>query len=141
MEDLTTLWTLDEVLDHPKLSDEFKIKFFEELFGEEITEETIEHVFRKWRADNIQSSNVRKIMYNDETKEMFIQFQDKSIYTYFEVPFQLFLDVSGGKATCITSGENKYGSWFVGKTPSVGAAVHRYLVKKNVKYKKGGSLR
>lgn len=141
MEDLTTLWTLDEVLDHPKLSDEFKIKFFEELFGEEITEETIEHVFRKWRADNIRSSNVRKIMYNDETKEMFIQFQDKSIYTYFEVPFQLFLDVSGGKATCITSGENKYGSWFVGKTPSVGAAVHRYLVKKNVKYKKGGSLR
>ena len=80
-------------------------------------------------------------MYNDETKEMFIQFQDKSIYTYFEVPFQLFLDVSGGKATCITSGENKYGSWYVGKTPSVGAAVHRYLVKKNVKYKKGGSLR
>lgn len=141
MEDLTTLWDIDEVLDHPMLSDEFKMKFFEELFGEEITEETIEHAFRKWRADNIRSSNVRKIMYNDETKEMFIQFQDKSIYTYFEVPFQLFLDVSGGKATCLTSGENKYGSWFVGKTPSVGAAVHRYLVKKNVRYKKGGTLR
>jgi hypothetical protein len=72
---------------------------------------------------------------------MFIQFQDKSIYTYFEVPFQLFLDVSGGKATCITSGENKYGSWFVGKTPSVGAAVHKMLVKRGVKYKKGGTLR
>ena len=141
MEDLTILWDIDEVLDHPMLSDEFKMKFFEELFGEEITEETIEHAFRKWRADNIRSANVRKIMYNDETKEMFIQFQDKSIYTYFEVPFQLFLDVSGGKATCITSGENKYGAWFVGKTPSVGAAVHRYLVKKNVRYKKGGTLR
>jgi hypothetical protein len=72
---------------------------------------------------------------------MFIQFQDKSIYTYFNVPFQLFLDVSGGKATCITSGENKYGSWFVGKTPSAGAAVHRYLIKRGVAYKKGGSLR
>ena len=134
-------WDIDEVLDHPKLSDEFKIKFFEELFGEELTDESVEQHFRKWRADNIRSANVKKIMYNDETKEMFIQFQDKSIYTYFEVPFQLFLDVSGGKATCITSGENKYGSWFVGKTPSVGAAVHRYLVKKNVRYKKGGTLR
>jgi len=97
--------------------------------------------FKKWRADNIQSSNVKKIMYNDETKEMFIQFQDKSIYTYFGVDFNLFLDVSGGKATCITSGENKYGKWFVGKTPSVGAAVHKFLIKKGIKYQKGGSLR
>jgi hypothetical protein len=139
--DLTTVWDIDEVLDHPRLSEEFKIKFFEELFGGEITEETVEHAFKKWRADNIQSSNVKKIMYNDESKEMFIQFQDKSIYTYYDVSMNLFLDVSGGKATCISSGENQYGSWFVGKTPSVGAAVHRFLVKKGVRYKKGGSLR
>ena len=134
-------WDIDEVLDHPKLSDEFKIKFFEELFGEEITEETIEYAFKKWRADNIQSSNVKKIMYNDESNEMFIQFQDKSIYTYFGVTMNLFLEVSGGQATCITSGENKYGSWYVGKNPSVGAAVHKFLVKSGIKYKKGGSLR
>lgn len=139
--DLTTKYTIDEILDHPKLSDEFKLKFFEELFGEELTEETIEHTFKKWRGENIKSSNVKNIMYNDETSEMFIQFQDKSIYTYFNVPFQMFLDVSGGKATCITSGENKYGSWYVGKTPSVGAAVHEYLIKGGVSYKKGGSLR
>jgi len=139
--DLRELWDIDEVLDHPRLSDEFKIKFFEELFGEELTEDTIEHAFKKWRADNIQSSNVRKIMYNDETKEMFIQFQDKSIYTYYDVSMNLFLDVSGGKAKCITTGENQYGAWFVGKTPSVGAAVHRFLVKAGIKYKKGGSLK
>lgn len=138
--DLTTKYTIDEVLDHPKLSDEFKLKFFEELFGEELTEESIEHTFKKWRGDNIKSSNVKKIMYNDETSEMFIQFQDKSIYTYFNVPFQMFLDVSGGKATCITSGENKYGRWWVGKSPSVGAAVHEYLIKGGVAYQRGGSL-
>jgi hypothetical protein len=139
--DMTNDYTIDEVLDHPKLSDEFKIKFFEELFGSELTEETIEYAFKKWRADNIQSSNVKKIMYNDETKEMFIQFNDRSIYTYFGVSMNLFLDVSGGKATCITSGENKYGAWYVGKTPSVGAAVHKFLVKSGIKYKKGGTLR
>lgn len=139
--DLTNFYSVDEVLSHPKLSDDFKLKFFEELFGEELTEDSVEYIFKKWRGDNIKSSNVKKIMYNDETKEMFIQFQDKSIYTYFNVPFQMFLDVSGGKATCITSGENKYGKWFVGKNPSVGAAVHEYLIKGGVSYKKGGFLK
>lgn len=135
------LWEIDEVLSNPRLSENYKIKFFEELLGVELTDENVEHEFKKWRADNIRSSNVKKIMYNDETRDMFIQFQDKSIYTYFNVPFQLFLDVSGGRATCITSGENQYGTWYVGKTPSVGAAVHRFLIKKGVKYRKGGSLR
>jgi hypothetical protein len=53
----------------------------------------------------------------------------------------LFLEVSGGQATCITSGENKYGSWFVGKNPSVGSAVHKFLFKSGIRYKKGGTLR
>jgi ABC-type uncharacterized transport system substrate-binding protein len=135
------LWEIDEVLSNPRLSENYKVKFFEELLGVELTDDNVEHIFKKWRSDNIRSSNVKSILYNDETNEMFIKFQDKSIYTYFNVPFQLFLDVSGGKATCITSGENKYGSWFVGKTPSAGAAVHRYLIKRGVAYKKGGSLR
>jgi len=139
--DLTNDWNIDEVLGHPRLSDEFKIKFFEELFGEELTEENVEYAFKVWRGSSIPSSNVRRIVYNDESKEMVIQFQDKSIYTYFEVPFQIFLDVSGGKATCITTGENKFGRWFVGKNPSVGAAVWKYLRDSNIKYKKGGTLR
>jgi hypothetical protein len=135
------LWEIDELLSNPRLSDNYKVKFFEELLGVELTDDNVEYEFKKWRADNIRSSNVKKIMYNDETKEMFIQFQDKSIYTYFGVSFQLFLDVSGGRATCITSGENKYGVWYVGKTPSVGAAVHTFLIRRGVKYRKGGTLR
>ena len=135
------LFEIIEVLENPRLSENYKIEFFSRLLGVELTEENVEHEFKKWRADNIRSSNVKKIMYNDENKEMYIQFQDKSIYTYFNVPFQLFLDVSGGRATCITSGENQYGAWWVGKTPSVGAAVHKFLIKRGVKYKRGGSLR
>ena len=139
--DLTTLWDIDEVITHPKLSNEFKVKFFEELFGEELTEDNVEYAFKVWRGSSIPSANVRRIVYNDETKEMVIQFQDKSIYTYFEVPFQIFLNVSGGDATCITTGENEFGKWFVGKNPSVGAAVWRYLRDSNIRYKKGGTLR
>lgn len=134
-------WDIDEVLDHPKLSDDFKLEFFQSVIDKELDLENVEYEFKKWRGENIRSSNVKKIMYNDETNEMFIQFQDKSIYTYFNVNFELFLNVSGGNATCITSGENKYGSWFVGKTPSVGASVHKYLINQGVSYKKGGTLR
>jgi len=134
-------YTIDEVLSHPKLSDEFKIKFFEELFGSELDEESVEHAFKVWRGSSIPSANVRRIVYNDESKEMVIQFQDKSIYTYFEVPFQTFLNVSGGEATCVTEGENEFGSWFVGKNPSVGSAVWKYLRDSNIKYKRGGTLK
>jgi hypothetical protein len=134
-------WDIDEVLYHPKLSDEFKINFFNELFGEELTDENVEHAFKVWRGSSIPSANVKKIVYNDETKEMVIQFQDKSIYTYFNVDFQTFLDVSGGKAVCTTSGESKYGSWYVGKSPSVGSAVWKYLIRKKIKYKRGGTLK
>lgn len=135
------LFEIIEVLENPRLSENYKVEFFSRLLGVELTEENVEHEFKKWRADNIRSSNVKKIMYNDENNEMYIQFQDKSIYTYFNVPFALFLDVSGGRATCITSGENQYGAWWVGKTPSVGAAVHKFLIRRGVKYKRGGSLR
>ena len=138
---MTNDWSIDEVISHPKLSTDFKLKFFEELFGEELTDENVEYAFKKWRANNLRSSNVKSIMYNDESKEMVIKFQEGDIYTYFEVPFQIFLDVSGGNATCVTSGENRYGSWFVGKNPSNGAAVWKYLRDSNIKYKKGGSLK
>ena len=140
---MAKVWNIDEVLNHPKLSDDFKLKFFEELFETEVTEDNVELLyeeFKKWRANNIKSSNVKKILYNDETQEMFIQFQDKSIYTYFDVSFNLFLDVSNGNAVCITNGESKWGNWYVGKTPSVGAAVHKWLINQGVRYKRGGSL-
>jgi len=97
--------------------------------------------FKKWRNTPV-SSNVKKIMYNDESKDLVIQFwRHNEIYTYFNVDFQTFLDISGGNAVCLTSGKSKWGSWYEGKSPSVGAAVHKFLVNKGVSYVKGGTLR
>jgi hypothetical protein len=140
-------YTIEEVLYHERLSDDYKFNYVLEYFN--IPSETlsddevynlVEFEFKKWRANNLNSSNVRRVMYNDESREMFIQFQDKSIYTYLNVSFDLFMKIANGDATCITTGENKYGSWFVGKTPSNGSAVHKWLIKAGVSYKKGGSL-
>lgn len=99
-----------------------------------------EQKFKIWRK-TADSSNVDKMKYEDETGELVIKFNDGSIYTYFDVDFQDFLSVMNGNGVCITKGENEYGEWWVGKTPSVGAAVWQYLIDAGVRYQRGGTLR
>ena len=108
------------------------------MFSREVIDRLLR--LRKWRTTPT-SSNVRKMMYQDETEILTIQFNDKSIYTYFNVKFDDFWSISDGNTICKTEGRDKYGSWFVGKTPSVGAAVHKYLIDRGVSYQKGGTLR
>jgi hypothetical protein len=96
--------------------------------------------FKKWRSKP-NSSNVKNIMYNDETNELVLQFRNGDNYTYFNVPFNLFEDVVNGNGVCRTEGSNRWGSWSVGKTPSVGAAVYRRLVESGIMYIRGGNLR
>jgi len=106
-----------------------------------INEGPIKYVeLKKWR-NNANSSNVNKIMYNDEIKELVIKFNSGDIYTYSNIEFDSFRDIVEGNAVCVTSGDSKWGSWDVGKTPSVGAAVFKYLVERGATYRKGGTLR
>lgn len=90
------------------------------------------YVFRLF-AD---SANVDAIQYDTEKEELDIRFNDGDTYRYFSVDYDTFEDVWKGRASCITSGENVWGSWFEGKRPSVGAALHKFLVKRNVRYQK-----
>ena len=92
---------------------------------------------KKWRND-ATSSNVDRIMYNDESRELVIKFNGGSVYTYYDVDFDIFISLIEPAALAKTNGENRYGRWWVGK-PSVGAGVHRYLSR--YKYSRGGSLR
>ncbi len=94
---------------------------------------------KKWR-NTANSSNVDKVMFNDESNELVIKFNDGSIYTYFNVSFDVFTNLIEPLALAKTDGENEYGSWYVGK-PSVGSGVHQYLIDRGVSYKKGGSLK
>lgn len=93
---------------------------------------------KKWRSSP-DSSNVKKILYQDETKEMVIQFNSGDIYTYYDVDFALFQEIFNGAGICRTEGSNRWGSWFIGKTPSVGAAVNQLL--DGTRYSRGGSLK
>jgi hypothetical protein len=128
-------YEIEELLTHPKLSDDYKFNKIEEL----IYEFKITYGNTRTRNNSIKSSNVWKFKYNDKTGELVVQFQDGSVYTYSNVSlndFESFASGSGG--VCKTSGENKWGAWEVGKTPSVGASVFDVLEKYS--YRRGGRI-
>ena len=86
------------------------------------------------------SSNVDRLKYFEDTKKLVIKFNDGSYYTYSGIEPDEFNAIVEGDATCRTSGSNEFGEWEVGKTPSVGAAVWKYLIDKNNVGTAGGSF-
>jgi hypothetical protein len=89
----------------------------------------------------VNSSNVDRMMWNSDTKLLTISFHDGSVYDYENVERELFLDVAEGNSTCVTNGSNEFGSWTIGKNPSVGAAVHEYLSDRGKKTTKANPFR
>ena len=89
----------------------------------------------------VDSSNVDRLMYNSDNNQMVIQFMDGSFYTYFDISQKTFDSIIDGNAVCKTDDSQTPPRWWEGKTPSVGAAVHKYLINKGVKYEQGGSFR
>jgi hypothetical protein len=91
----------------------------------------------KITIDNVRSTNVDKIKYDTVSQELIIKFDDGSVYTYSNVPEKIYENVLDGMAGTKTAGE--WGP--IGKFPSVGAAVHQYLIEGGFIYKKGGSMK
>lgn len=84
----------------------------------------------------VASSNVASYRYNTNNNTLVLTFHDGSRYKYFAIDREEFENIILGDATCITEGENEFGRWYEGKSPSVGAAVWEYLIDKNVRYEK-----
>ena len=108
----------------------------------EAKEDEVEEVgqpteLKKWRH-TANSSNVDKVMYNDEDMRLVVKFNDGAHYTYYDVSFDDFLSLIAPDALARTEGKNKWGSWYPGK-PSIGAGVHQILEKYS--YTRGGSLK
>lgn len=87
-------------------------------------------------VSSVRSSNVSRIKWDSETKELTIRFRGGDTYTYFNVPESVYNNVEDGNAGTKTSG-----SWGdKGKFPSVGAAVHQWLIDAGFRYRKGGTI-
>jgi hypothetical protein len=86
------------------------------------------------------SSNVDRLKYFEEKRELVIKFNDGSYYTYSDIDADEFNAIVEGDAVCRTSGSNEFGEWEIGKTPSVGAAVWKFLIDKGNLGTEGGSF-
>lgn len=87
-------------------------------------------------VDGVQSTNVKRVKWDSVTKEMVIQFQNDRYYTYYDISEKIYTNVLDGLA-----GTKTAGPWGpVGKYPSVGAAVHQWLIQRRVRYKRGGRI-
>jgi hypothetical protein len=84
---------------------------------------------------SVSSTNVKRVKWNSITKDLTVQFND-STYTYYNIPEAIYNNVVDGN-----SGTKTAGPWGeIGKYPSVGAAIHQWLIDGGYKYKKGGMI-
>lgn len=89
----------------------------------------------------VDSSNVDRVMWDSDTEELVVRFNSGGTYTYFGISEDIFNDIIDGVDVPKTSGENEYGAWKKGVSPSVGATVYRKLIEKNIPFVKGGNFR
>ena len=82
---------------------------------------------------SMPSSNVNSFSYDPKTEQLYVKFQgdypmqNGSIYKYGGIPNYVADAFINGSASARTDGENDWGQWWVGKNPSVGAALNQYI--------------
>ena len=85
---------------------------------------------------SLQSSNVYGFRFNPRSKKLQVRFQGGSLYEYDNVPDQIFSLFSSGNAQAKTDGRNRYGKWWRGKKPSLGASLNQYIKQGGYNYRK-----
>jgi hypothetical protein len=88
----------------------------------------------------IPSSNVAGMDYNDKTGDLKVQFLGKHpnrngpIYEYPQTPKVIAELLQSGAIPARTDGQNKWGKWWKGKSPSAGASVFTLLKNRNAPF-------
>lgn len=85
---------------------------------------------------DLNSSNVWGAAYDPRSGRMRVRFQGGSEYEYDGVPENIFKAFIKGNASARTKGKNQYGQWWVGKNPSLGAALNQYIKAGNFAYRR-----
>jgi KTSC domain len=88
------------------------------------------------------SSNVEGFAYDDKTGRMLVRFLGKypdkegPIYGYEGIPKNIFEIFRKGGIPAKTNGKNKWGTWWQGKYPSIGAAMYHLIRAGNYPYQR-----
>ncbi len=88
------------------------------------------------RHADLNSSNVWGTAYDPKSGKMRVRFQGGSEYEYDGIPENIYRAFTKGNASAKTKGKNQYGQWWVGKNPSLGAALNQYIKAGGFNYRK-----
>ena len=101
-------------------------------------ENPIERVMQSDGVDQspLQSSNVWGFRFNPSTKKLRVRFNSGSVYEYDNVPDVIFNLFASGNAAAKTDGQNKWGRWWRGKNPSIGASLNQYIKAGGYNYRR-----
>ena len=104
------------------------------MFQNKITPAPVAPVDGVPKAD-LQSSNIFGFQYDPQSSVLRVRFNNGGVYEYDNVPPYVFKMFQRGAIPAKTSGTNQWGSWWVGKQPSLGASFHE-LIRDNFPYQK-----
>jgi hypothetical protein len=76
---------------------------------------------------DINSSNIYGFKYNPKTGKLLVRFQSGSVYGYDNVPSPVFNIFQQGAIPAKTNGQNRFGRWWIGKNPSLGATFYQLI--------------
>lgn len=88
------------------------------------------------------SSNIYSFGYDDDSGELYVKFQgdyphtNGPVYKYNGVPQEIFELFKVGAIPAKTKGKNKWGHWWPGKVPSLGASMHELIKKGGYQYQR-----
>lgn len=88
------------------------------------------------KHSDLNSSNIWGTAYDLRTGKMRVRFQGGSEYEYDDVPSNIYRAFEKGNAAAKTKGKNQYGRWWIGKNPSMGAALNQYIKSSGFNYRK-----
>ena len=84
----------------------------------------------------LQSSTVYGFKYSPRNKRLFVKFQGDGVYKYDNVPSVIARLFMNGASRAKTQGSNRYGAWWQGKKPSLGAALNQHIKNLGFPYQK-----
>ncbi len=91
---------------------------------------------------SMASSNINSFGYDEDTGRLLVKFQgdypqeNGSIYAYGGVPKQIFDLFKKGAIPARTDGKNRWGEWWKGKVPSMGASLYTLIKEGGYPYEK-----
>lgn len=135
------LGAIDQVMQSgEQLTDEFQgeiAKTLQQLLGKieqlESTEAPIQPTQQPPIAQGMPSSNVEGFAYDDKNNRLFVRFlgdypnRNGPVYAYDDVPEVIFNLFRSGSVPARTDGKNKWGQWWKGKIPSLGASLYTLI--------------